>query len=318
MEIKDVVSLLKSANHIALFSHINPDCDTIGSALALRAFLKKAGKDVSLFCDAELKTDMKELPTAEAVNADPVSNAYDLTVSVDVASEERMGKYKTLFQKGRKTLCIDHHLQIRRFAQNNYIEPESGATAELIYLILKEYDETLLDKDIAYLLYTALVTDTGNFGFSNTGERTMRIAGALLSLGVPTSEISYKHFREIQFETFKLKARALAKAQFFEDHKIGIISFLKEDFDATNSTPAYTSNLVNEIINVAGVEIAVSVTEVHPNSFKVSVRTQEKVNANEIAEVFGGGGHNRAAGFMVNGFYGNVIDDILKACKDCL
>ena len=318
MESKDVVTLLKSANQIALFSHINPDCDTIGSALALRLFLKKAGKEVSLFCDSELKSDMKELPTADSLNVDPVRSGYDLTVAIDVASEERMGKYKSVFQKGRKTLCIDHHLQVRHFAENNYIDPKSGATAELIYLILKEYDESLLDKDIAYLLYTALVTDTGNFGFSNTGERTLRIAGELLSLGVPTSEISYKHFREIPFETFKLKARALAKAQFFENNKIGILSFLKEDFDATNTTPAFTSNLVNEIINVSGVEIAVSVTEVHPNSFKVSIRTQERVNANEIAEVFGGGGHNRAAGFMLNGFYGNVIDDILKACKDCL
>ena len=318
MEINDVVKLIKSANSIALFSHINPDCDTIGSSLALRTYLVKTGKNVSVFCDGELKFDMKELAHADCVNADSLERSYDLTIAVDCASEERIGKYATLFHKGKKTLCIDHHLQIRLFSENNIIEPQSGATAELIYLILKAYDPTLIDCEIASLLYTALVTDTGNYGFSNTGVRTLHIAAELLSYGIDNSAISYKHFREISFDTFKLKARALSKAQFFEDNKIGMISFCKDDFEATGTTSASTSNLVNEIVNIADVLVAVSITEIRRNSYKISIRTQGNVNANEIAMMFGGGGHKNAAGFMINGFYGNVLDDILKACKDCL
>ena len=318
MELTEVVKLIKSANRIALFSHINPDCDTIGSALALRLFLIKAGKNVSAYCDGELKFDMKEMYSAETLNADPVASAYDLTIAIDCAQEDRIGKYDALFRKGRNTLCIDHHLQDRVYAANNCIDPKSGATAELIYLLIKEWDESLLDVWIASLLYTALITDTGNFGFSNATERTLRIGSELLRYGVRNARLSYKHFREIPFDTFKLKARALSKAQFFEGNQIGVLTFTKEDFLATETTPANTSNLVNEIVNIAGVEIAVSITEVRPNSYKISIRTQEKADANAIARVFGGGGHKNAAGFMVNGFYGNVLDDILKACKDAL
>ena len=318
MERIDVVKLIKSANHIALFSHINPDCDTIGSALALRLFLLKAGKKVSAYCDGELKFDMKEMVSAETLNADPIAPSYDLTIAIDCATSDRLGKYEKVFFKGKKNLCVDHHLQDRTYATNNLIDPRSGATAELIYLLIKKWDESLLDTDIATLLYTALITDTGNFGFSNATPRTLSIGSELLTHGVQNATISYKHFREIPFDTFKLKARVLSKAQFFEENRIGILTFLKEDFLATGTTPANTSNLVNEIVNIAGVEIAVSITEVRPNSYKISVRTQDKADANAIAQVFGGGGHKNASGFLLNGFYGNVLDDILKACKDSL
>ena len=318
MKINEAVKLIKSAKTIALFSHINPDCDTIGSALALRAFLQKAGKEVSVYCDGELKFDMKELPTAGSLNADPIQVSYDLCIAVDCAAEDRIGDFIGVFRKGKKTLCVDHHLQDRLYAEHNLIDPKSGATAELVYLIMNEYDPALIDREIASLLYTALVTDTGNFGFSNTGVRTLQIGSALLSYGVANAEISYKHFREIPFDTFKLKARCLGKAQFFEGNRIGILTFMKEDFDATGTSSANTSNLVNEIVNIAGVDIAVSVTEIRKNAYKISVRTQGNVDANAIAATFGGGGHKNAAGFMINGFYGNVIDDILKACKDNL
>jgi len=318
METNDVVKLLKSANHIALFCHINPDCDTICSALALRAFLIKQGKAVDLFCDGELKFDMVNLPQADTLNPNNPLGSYDLTVAVDCAAEERIGKYVSLFKRGKSTLCIDHHLHDRDYAKYNYIDSHAGATAELIWLIIQGWEKSAVDVDIATLLYTALITDTGNFSFSNTGARTLAIASELLRFGVEPAAISYEHFKEIRFDTFKLKARCLAKAQFFEEGKIGVISFLSEDFKATGTTSANSSNLVNEIVNISGVEIAVSITEVKPNSYKISLRTHKDADANAIAMTFGGGGHKNAAGFMMNGFYGNVLDDILKACKDHL
>ena len=318
MEINNVVKMIKSADVIALFSHINPDCDTICSALALRCFLLKLGKKVSLFCDGDLKNDMSDLYSAGCLNADEPKGRYDLTIAVDIAAEDRLGKYRPLFRKADKTLCIDHHLQDRSYAQYNLIDPRSGATAELIYLILKEYDKTLIDSNIASLLYTALVTDTGNFSFSNVGQRTMMIASELIAVGIPSSDISFKHYREVSMETFRLKARVFSKIKFFENDKIGIVSFLREDFVATNTGVANSSNLVSDIANVSGVKIAVSITEVNRNTYKVSIRTHKDVDANRIAMTFGGGGHKNAAGFMINGFYGNVLDDILKACKDSL
>ena len=318
MELSEIVKLIKSAKTIALFSHINPDCDTLGSSLALRLFLLKQGKSVSAYCDGELKFDLSDLPSVEAINHDAPLPSYDLTIAIDCATHERMGKYVSLFDKGRKTLCIDHHLQDRNYASVGYVEPHSGATAELIYLLLKQYDAAASDLTIASLLYTALVTDTGNFMFSNVSPRTLVIASELLSFGVDNAKISFKHFREVPFDTFRLKARVLPKAQFFEDGKIGVLFFTREDMEATGTNSTHTSNLVNEIVNVGGVMIGVSLTEVRPYSYKVSIRTHGEVDAYAIAETFGGGGHRNASGFTVNGYSGNVLDDILKACRDNL
>ena len=318
MEVTEVFELIKSAKSIALFSHINPDCDTICSSLALRSFLMKLGKKVSSFCDGDLKNDMASLSGASDLNADTLASGYDLTISIDCATEDRLGKYRNAFRKGKHTLSIDHHLQDRPYAEYNLIDPRSGATAELIYLIIEAGNIGLMDREIASLLYTALVTDTGNFGFSNVGERTLYIASRLISYGIPNAEISFRHFREIPLSTFRLKMRVFSKIQLFEDNKIGIVTFTKEDFEATGTTIMNSSNLVSDVANISGLEIAISITEVHPNSYKVSIRTQHDVNANEIAMRFGGGGHKNAAGFMINGFYGNILDDILKACRDCL
>ena len=318
MEIIDVVKLIKSAKTIALFSHINPDCDTLGSSLALLHFLEKAGKTVSVFCDGDLKFDLNDLYGAKKINKDALKMHYDLTIAIDCMTKDRMGRFMPLFDKGKNKLCIDHHLQDKYYAPNNLVDPKAGATAELIYLLMKAYNPSLIDVNIAELIYTALVTDTGNFGFSNTTKRTLTIASELYDYGIDHASISFHHFREIPFDSFRLKARVLAKAHFFEDNKIAVLLFTKEDMEATGTTTANTSNLVNEVANVRGVLIGVSITEVRPNSYKVSVRTHGEVNANAIAATFGGGGHKNASGFTVNGFSGNILDDILKACKDNL
>ena len=319
MGINEVVKILKSANKIALFCHVNPDGDTICSALSLALGLEKTGKTVDVFCDGTITGAVRSVAHADRVRSDlPQAKDYDVLVAVDCGDEGRVGKYAPLFRKARLTACIDHHKQLGSFAAVNYVDTTAGATAELIFLILQEIDPALIDADIATLLYTGLVTDTGCFSFSNVTERTMKIGSALLAKGVKNADITYIFFKEIPMKTFRLKARALAKEQDFEDDKIGVISFLMDDFDATGTTSSDSSNLVNEIVNISGVEIAVSITEVRKNSYKVSLRTHDTVDASRIANVFGGGGHKNAAGFMLNGFYGNVLDDILKACKDNL
>jgi len=314
----DVLNQLKSAKKIALFCHVNPDCDTIGSALALKFSLEKIGKKTDVFCDGEMKGSIAELKGADTVNAEKDPTKYDLSVAVDCGDQGRVGAYYSLFIKSAHTACIDHHKQLGHFADVNWVEPASGATAELIYLIACELGENVIDNTIATLLYTALVTDTGNFSFSCTSSRTLKIASELLTFGVKNADISSHFFKEIELPVFKLKARGISKAQFFENNAIGVLSFLKDDLDATGTVSADSSNLVNEVINIAGVRIAVSITEVRPHSFKMSVRTTDDVDASAIATVFGGGGHRNAAGFMMNGFYGNVLDDVLKACKDHL
>ena len=315
--INEIVKQLKSARYIALFCHINPDCDTICSALALRSALVKLNKQVDVFCDGELKSELKFVKGVDALGVRSCDR-YDTSVAVDCGDIGRLGKYDILFKRSPVTMCIDHHLQSSTYADINWIDSASGATAELIYLIINAIDPSLFDVDIATLLYTALVTDTGNFSFSCTGSRTLMIASELIGFGIKNADISYVFFKEIPISKFKLKGIGLSKTEFFENDSIGVMYFSREDQVICCATSADTSNLVNEIINIGSVRVAISITETHPNSFKVSIRTKGDVDASSIAAVFGGGGHRNASGFMVNGFYGNVLDDILKATRDRL
>ena len=313
--INEVVQKLKSAKQIALFCHINPDCDTICSALALRAALLKLKKTVDIYCDSELKNELKAVRGIDTIGV-RTADSYDTSVAIDCGDMGRVGKYDTLFKRSSVTICIDHHKQNGFYAKINCVDSDSGATAELIYLIICELDATLIDVDIATLLYTALVTDTGNFSYASTGPRTFMIASELMKLGVKNADISYLFFKEISMAKFKLKGLSLSKAEFFDNDTIGVLYFSREDLNVCGATSADTSNLVNEVLNVSTVLVAVSITETHPHSYKVSIRTQGEVDAAAIASVFGGGGHHNAAGFMVNGFYGNILDDILKATRD--
>ena len=315
IRINEVVTQLKSAKQIALFCHINPDCDTICSALALRSVLVKMGKSVDVYCDGELKSELKAIKGAEVINVRTV-DSYDTTVAVDCGDMGRVGKYGALFKRSPVKMCIDHHKQISSFADITCLDTASGATAELIYLIIQGLDSSLMDTDIATYLYTALVTDTGNFSFASTGPRTFQIASELMKLGVKNADISYIFFKEIQMPKFKLKGLAISKTEFFDNDTIGVMYFSQDDLAACGATSADTSNLVNEVLNVGSVRVAISITETHPRSYKVSIRTQGEVDASSIAGVFGGGGHHNAAGFMINGFYGNILDDILKATRD--
>ncbi len=111
--------------------------------------------------------------------------------------------------------------------------------------------------------------------------------------------------------------RALSKAKFFEDGKIGLIYFSQEDFLATDTAPEDTEGAINYIRDIDTVEVAAAITQTRQsNSYKVSIRTSDRVDASRIASVFGGGGHKNAAGCRISGFYEDVKDKLLKACSD--
>lgn len=318
MAINEIVKVIMSVNDIALVCHINPDGDTICSALALKRLLDKIGKNNVVLCDGEVTGNLASVPYAATINCIQPKDKYQLTIAVDCGDLGRMGKYAGLIAKSENSICIDHHISTGSYAKYSLVDSKAAATAELIYSIISKIGIEYMDEEIAELLYIALITDTGNFSYSNTTRNTMTIAGKLLSYNIDNASLSYKFYKETSIEVFNLKNRVLSKAMFFENHRIGIIHFSQEDLAATGTTTSHTSNIANELINIKTVDIAISITDVKTRSYKVSVRTSDNIDANRIAMTFGGGGHKNASGFVLNGYFENVLDDILKACTDNL
>lgn len=321
-KIKKFVSFTDGAESVALLCHVNPDSDTLGSALSLRLAFKKLGCRADVYCEDNPPPRLSFLPTIDAVNecADDKFKKYDLVIAVDCNDLERFGTAGKYFKHASRTLSADHHKTNRNFADYSICDPLAGATAEIVFKIVCELSvkagHDLIDNDIATLLFSALVGDTGAFSFDNTTDETFAVAGKLLHYGVDSHNIIYKMIKSQPANRYKLKARAMCNTRFFDGNEIAVMTFFKKDFTETETSTAFTDGIINELIDVDSVKIAFAVSEVGEKYYKASIRTKAPYDAASVATVFGGGGHSRAAGCRISGFYEDVVDKLLKAARD--
>lgn len=311
----DIVKLLSKAQSIALFCHTNPDGDALGSMLALAHALKKTGKNADMFCDCPVPEKYKLLGGSQNISF-PNKKTYDLGLSLDCSSLDRLGQCVKSFLSARKQAAVDHHASFERFAETCYVDSGASACAELVFRIVKELKA--LDKDVASLLFGGIVTDSGCFAFSSASAETHKIAAELINCGIDAADIIYNVYSSTNMPRFKLKNRVLSHARFFEDDRVGVIVFKNEDFDATNTSIDQTEGIINELIDIDSVRVAYALSEVRQNNYKLSIRSKSPINAAEIANYFGGGGHKNAAGCRVNGFEEDIIENIVKLARDRL
>ncbi len=315
---RDFIDAVKKAEIISIISHQNPDGDTCGSALALYRALKLFGKTAYIYCDSDIKDSLTVLKGYENYNASEVVKC-DLAIACDCADAERMGKYLDMYRKARIKVDIDHHKTNTGYGNINIIEAGVSATCEVMYKVIKALDgeKPCFDDTVAELLYSGLVTDSGGFTFSSVSSQTHAIASELVKYNFNASAICEHFLKSVPFNTFRLRAKVWSNAKFFCDNKIGMIVFTQEDFKSTGTSPDNTEGAINFIRDIKGVEVAVAITELAANnSFKVSIRTSDNVDASRITMVFGGGGHKNAAGCRISGFFEDVKDRLLKACRD--
>lgn len=317
MKTYDAISkLVLSAETIGVFSHRNPDGDTVASALALVLAFRKAGKKAELICDDTLDMKLAVLPSIELYNAREF-DTYDTVIAVDCSELERLGGAAKIFKRAKHTIAIDHHVTHVRFAKVTLLEQRSS-TAEIVFDYLKADFGAHIDSVIAELLYAGIITDTGGFGNSSVDSKTHAAAAELLKYDFDSDKVYYHFIKAHTLNTFRLKMSALPKTLFFADNQIAVVVFSKKQFDQTDTDIQNTSGLLHDVINIEGVTIAVAISEAGNKHYKVSVRTKGDANASAIALFFGGGGHKKAAGFVKNGHIENVIDDIVKVCADNL
>lgn len=320
-KLKNFIGYLKGVDSVALICHMNPDGDTLGSAIALGLALNKLNISADVFCDDKPPEKLKFLPYMETVNSGNLSR-YDAAIAVDCSAVDRFqltGKY---FKRAKTTLVIDHHKTNGNFADYTICDPSAAATAEIVYALIRKmesyYCTVLIDDVTAQLIYASLVTDSGCFSFSNTTNDTLRIASELKKYDFDAADTVFKLIKQQSVNVFKLKTRVLAETKFFNDNRIALVSFTRADFEETDTSLNNTEGIINELINIETVQLAVAVTEAYDKYYKVSFRTKEPYDASSCASVFGGGGHSRAAGCKVSGYYEDVLEKILKAGRDLI
>lgn len=319
----NVINTLKKGKNFAIFMHINPDCDCLGSAIALALFLRKDGKKATFFSPDMTTTSMfaekySFLPAFDTINV-KYDDEFDTAIGVDTGDAGRLGDTAfKFFCKVKTRMVIDHHAIHEIFTPITLREADAASTTQILYKIMAEYDETLIDKDIATALFAGLVTDSGGFTFDNCTEETFFVASKLVSYGISNSRICDKLMKDTTPDVYALRNRVLSETKFYEDGQIGVIVFTQKLLNETHTKEADTDGIINYVRDVTGVEVAISISETGNKKYKVSFRTKYKADAAACAKCFGGGGHVRAAGCRVNGYFEDVYEKILNAAREML
>lgn len=309
MTIEQIASELKKHKSILIFSHNRPDGDTIGSATALRLALIKLNIDADLVCFGDIPEKLKYINSTEFYSSSiNTSKNYSAYIAVDCSCEYMFPELYVQFSKHRETFNVDHHISNTRYAKYNFVL-ECGACAELVYSLIKALGVEI-DSEIATCLLTGIVTDTGAFYHSNVTEQTLLIASHLKKSGGDLQLVIKKNFKEQSKERAKLYARVISKMRYRLDGKVGVLIITKEDLDECNAVANLTEGFIDYPMTIDGVEVALSFLETGKNRYKVSLRSKGKVNVNEIASLYGGGGHVLASGMIINGHIEDVIDKL--------
>lgn len=307
----NIVLELEGAKCVAIAGHVRPDGDCVGSCMAMYNYIRDniSGVKVDVY--------LEEIPDVFTYikNTDKIKNTYeenityDVFISLDASDRERLGQSDKYFETAKKTICIDHHISNQGFANINYIFPEASSTSELVFELL---EEDKIDLYIAESIYTGIVHDTGVFQYSNTTEKTMKIAGKLMSKEIQFSRIIDDTFYKKTYLQNQILGRALLESILLLDGKCIISGIKQKDMEFYSVTHKDLDGIVNQLRVTKGVECAVFLYETGKQEFKVSMRSSDKVDVSKIALYFGGGGHKKAAGCTMIGTMHDVLNNLLK------
>jgi phosphoesterase RecJ-like protein len=302
-DLQAVADALRSNDRFLLVTHENPDGDALGSLLATKRALDTMGKDseMYLYGDAPLPREYAFLGLEGILREPPPDADERVLVALDCANAERIGQDLKLLERSPLTLDIDHHHDNTRFGDVTLVVPNASSTGEVLRDVFAELNVELTVK-IAEALYTAVVTDTGRFQYTNTTPKAFRLAAELVEAGVDVHRIFQALYASIDFIKFKLIGKASERAQVLEGGRL-VISYLeRSDFTELGAAEAYAEGVIDSLRAIDGAEMVALIRE-PPRSDdaparKVSLRSSvDEIDVSAIARKAGGGGHRQAAGF---------------------
>lgn len=316
--------LLERARSAVLLTHVTPDGDGIGAEICLYGYLRSRGIEARVLNTEPLPVRYRFMDTQGAVEVyDPALHERfvreaDLIFMLDNSSPARLGSVEAATRASRATtICIDHHNVIDSFWNVNLVDPESSATGELVFQIVLALGGRP-DFTASQAAYVSLVTDTGYFRFGKTSPRSHRTAAELLARGVSPPRVYEEVFERVSPALVRLGGRALAGLRLEEEGRLAWIEMTERDVAECGAEHEDTSDIVNDLLKIDGVQVAVLLKELAADKVKLSFRSKGRLDVNRIAQGFGGGGHTNAAGAVVPGRLADLIEPVLRPCREIL
>lgn len=307
--VMNIDELIGGAKKLVILGHIRPDGDCIGSCLGLANYIWDNYPEISVDIFTENFSErFMVLNGAERIRHDfDNADKYELCIALDTSEKERLGKEITAFDNSEITICIDHHFTNNGYADIDIIDGDASAASELLATLL-DYEKISLNT--AECLYLGMVHDTGVFKHSNTTERTMRVAGSLISKGVNTAKIIDNTFYKKTYLQNRLLGIVLVSSRLYLDGKCIIGSLGTDIIDEMGAEPCDAEGIVDQLRVTDGVKCTAFLYGIK-DGYKVSLRSDNDVDVSRIAAVFGGGGHLRASGCSIKGDYDEVTGRLL-------
>lgn len=303
--IEQFENIINNSNKILLISHKSPDGDTLGATTAFYDVLTRRGKKADLACVDSVPENLKFLPYSDKFQDSFDLDKYDLICIFDVAATHLLGfleKYPNILDKNRGVpiINIDHHKSNDNYGTINLVKPESASTTVLLTQVLEKLNWKI-SSTAATSLLTGIYTDTGSFMHSNTDPLTLKVSSRLLSLGANLRKISKHIFNTTKISTLRLWGRVLRNIYKTEDN-ITVSVVQENDFKETGTDYTELTGVVDYINSVPDSSFSLLLTEQKKGLVKGSLRTlNDDVDLSEKAQIFGGGGHKKAAGFTLQG-----------------
>lgn len=296
-------------------SHIRPDGDGLGSGLALYWMLQSLGKAATVVLRDRVPPAYSVLPGSDLVLVQPdVDDLYDAAFVIECSDVERPGLPGL---KNQFVVNIDHHSTTVPFGDVNWIDSTAAAVGEMIYNLCKALGVEVT-KEIAECIYTALLTDTGSFHFSNTTERTLKIASELVRRGVEPARISQALFYSNPFSKIRLLGLVLSGIERDESGRIAWVTMDRHTMYEADASEEDSDGIVNHALSIGEVEAVAFFKELSPGVYRVSLRSKGKNNVAKVAEMFGGGGHRNAAGCRVQGDIEDVKRRVIEGLQNAI
>jgi len=297
----------KGASRIGISGHIRPDGDCVGSCLGLYLYLKKnlPESEVSVFLENPPEI-FSEIKGFDEICKEASADTFDVFFALDCGAD-RLGDFQSMFDGATKKINIDHHISNIGCGDVNYVVPTASSTSELVYDVIGEDG---VDADIAKALYIGIIHDCGVFQYSCTSPKTMQIGGKLMELVPDFPRIIEETFYQKTYVQSQIMGRALMESIRFMDGACIVSSVSKKDMEFYDVTSKDLDGIVNQLRNIKGVHCAIFMYETDVLEYKVSMRSDEKVNVAEVASYFGGGGHVRAAGCTMKGTFHDCVNNL--------
>ncbi len=302
MKQNNPLKLVKLEHRVALVTHVHPDGDAYGSILGLKHILSEKALLVDAFADSDTQSKYSFLPSfSELKGEDSIGDIeYDLCFVLDCGNKERVYGFSSLLTSSKMVVNIDHHVSNIGFGQIDWVDSSASSTSEILTDLASDVDDTVNAKAATCLL-TGIIMDTGSFLYDSTTKNTHIATAFLLDQGADHAAIRYHLFQNRPLQNVKFLGYLIDKMELISNNQVVLLTVSDELLNSFNVAYEDLDEFISYVRDISGVELAIIFKELSPEETKISLRSKKWCDVNELASNFNGGGHERAAGAVIQG-----------------